>query len=74
MVQLHGVRDAISEWALIHKERVKYVRARHMHVIHVGTILTCLEEEDFHIRVIGQTTGDDGTTGPTSIYVSEFPF
>ena len=55
-------------------EATRYARASHMHVIHLGTVLAPLEDEDLHIWVFRQTPGDNGTTCSTTAYLFQLSF
>ena len=51
-----------------------YVRAGHVHAVHVLAVLASLEEENRQIRVLGQATGHDGPGGAATGKVSVISF
>lgn len=42
-----------------------------MHVIHVFTILACLKQEDFDVRIFRQTSSDNRAGGAASVTSSQ---
>jgi hypothetical protein len=53
-------------------QRWKHSRARHMHVVHLSTILACLKKKNLDIGIFGQTTSNDRTASPST--ANEFQF